>query len=515
MEIMIRFSPLAPATVRPHALLRAARVGLICAASVMFTATAAGYSLTGKKWPVGAEVVLQMGLGDSVLPLTDGNTSWDAAAAPALDLWNARMQNLRLKPAMNASSAAANGDRVNSVVFSNTVFGQSFGRNTLAVTYYHMQGSTLIEMDVLFNKAIVWDSYRGSLRFPIGGGMAVADIRRVFLHEVGHGIGLNHPDQAGQNVNAVMNATISDLENLAGDDISGIQALYGAPVAPPPPTPTPAPPPPTPTPPPASTPPPAAPSAQLANISTRMHVGTGENVLIGGFMVTGSQSKKLILRAMGPSLGAAGVGGAMEDPVLELYDGSGDPVRHNDDWQDSDQAGEIAATGVAPASQREAAMVVTLQPGSYTAVVRGWEGTEGVGLVEAYALDSGVAQLVNLSTRGRIGVGEEALIGGLIVTGSTGKRVIVRALGPSLGTVGGTLADPTLEVRDGAGNLVAENNNWQDGQRNEIIDSGVPPSNGLESAVVATLAPGNYTAVVRGVNDGTGVGLVEVFDITR
>ncbi|HSH38606.1 MAG TPA: hypothetical protein VK993_07455, partial [Chthoniobacterales bacterium] len=176
----------------------------------------------------------------------------------------------------------------------------------------------------------------------------------------------------------------------------------------------------------------------------------------------------------------------------------------------------INATGVAPGSPRESAMVVTLSPGSYTAVVRGWEQTEGVGLVEAYVLDSGSSQLVNLSTRGRIGVGEEALIGGLIVTGGSGKRVIVRALGPSLRTVAGSLADPTLEIRDGAGNLVGENNNWQDSaQAGEITGTGVPPQHHLESAVVATLAPGNYTAVVRGVNNGTGVGMVEVFDITK
>ena len=510
---MTRFSHRALATVRPGAALRALRFAAGCLLSIALTATANAYSLTGKKWPAGAEVVLQMGLGNSLLPLSDGNTSWNAAAAPALEMWNAKMQTLRLTPAMDASSAAANGDRVNSVVFSTTVFGQSFGKNTLAVTYYHMQGSTLIEMDVLFNKAVVWDSYRGPLKFPIGGGMAIADIRRVFLHEVGHGIGLNHPDQAGQSVQAVMNAMISDLEVLAGDDIAGIQSLYGAPVAPPPPpppSPTATPPPPAPTP----TPPMPPPGGQLANISTRMKVGLGDDVLIGGFMVSGSQPKKLILRAIGPSLASAGVGGAMEDPILELYDGAGNTVRENDDWQDSDQAGEIAATGVAPSSQRESDMVVTLEPGSYTAVVRGWEQTEGVGLVEAYVLDAGAAQLVNLSTRGRIGVGEESLIGGLIVTGSSGKRVIIRALGPSM-SVAGKLADPMLELRDSAGNLLAENNNWQDGQRNEIIESGVPPSDGLESAVIADLAPGSYTAVVRGVNDGTGVGLVEVFDITR
>jgi hypothetical protein len=159
--------------------------------------------------------------------------------------------------------------------------------------------------------------------------------------------------------------------------------------------------------------------------------------------------------------------------------------------------------------------VVTLEPGSYTAIVRGWEGTEGVGLVEAYVLDSNSAQLVNLSTRGRIGIGEEALIGGLIVTGGSGKHVIIRALGPSLGVAAGTLADPIIELRDGSGNLIGENNNWQDSHRNQIEHTGVPPTHPLESAVVVNLAPGNYTAVVRGVNNGTGVGLIEVFDLTK
>jgi uncharacterized protein involved in tellurium resistance len=223
----------------------------------------------------------------------------------------------------------------------------------------------------------------------------------------------------------------------------------------------------------------------------------------------------LILRAVGPSLAAAGVAGVLQDPVLELYDSGGEFVQKNDDWKNGEQAAQITATGIAPSIDRESAMVVTLSPGSHTAVVRGAGNTEGVGLVEAYVLDAGSSRLVNLSTRGRIGVGEQALIGGLIVTGDSGKRVIIRALGPSLGDIGGALADPLLELRDGAGNLIAENNNWQDGQRNELIDSGIPPSDHLESAIIATLAPGNYTAVVRGVNNGTGVGLVEVFDVTR
>jgi hypothetical protein len=471
--------------------------------------SADAYSLTGQSWPSGSEIVMQMGLGNSLLPLSDGNTNWNVAAAPALEMWNARAQRMRLVPNMNATSAASSGDKVNSAVFSTTFNGQTFGKGVLAVTMYRMQNNTLIEMDVFFNKGVVWDSYRGPLKFPIGGGMAIADVQRVFLHEVGHGIGLTH----FEGTKAVMNAMIGDLDVLAGDDVAGVQALYGAPAPTPPPA---TPPPVVPTPTPAPTAPPTNTNpGQLANISTRMRVGLDDDVLIGGFIISGSESKRLILRAIGPSLAAAGVGGALEDPILELYDGTGTPIRSNDDWQDSDQAGEIAATGVAPVSASEAAMVVTLQPGSYTAIVRGWEGTEGVGLVEAYVLDSNSAQLVNLSTRGRIGVGEEALIGGLIVTGGSGKHVIIRALGPSLGVAAGTLADPMIELRDGSGNLVGENNNWQDSHRNQIEHTGVPPTHPLESAVVVNLAPGNYTAVVRGVNNGTGVGLIEVFDLTK
>ena len=514
MAIMSRRFPLsALPIVRSSTAIRAAGVACVAVAGLFAAPTADAYTLHGSRWPAGSEIMMQMGLGNSLLPLSDGNTSWNAAAAPALEMWNAKSERMKLRPVMNGSSAAYSGDRINSVAFATKVNNQSFGTNTLAITVYYMQSNNLIEMDVFFNKAVVWDSYRGPLKFPIGGGMAIADIQRVFLHEVGHGIGFGHYE----GTKAIMNAMISDLDVLANDDIAGLQAMYGAPAPTPPPatpTPTPAPTAPPATPPPA-TPPPAKSGGQLANISTRMKVGLDEDVLIGGFIITGSEPKRVILRAAGPSLAAGGVGGAMEDPMLELYDGSGEPVRQNDDWQDSDQAGEITATGVAPTSPRESAMVVTLQPGSYTAVVRGWESTEGIGLVEAYVLDSGSAQLVNLSTRGRIGVGEEALIGGLIVIGDAEKRVIIRALGPSL-SVGGKLADPTLELRDGAGNLIAENNNWSEGaQANEIVASGVPPSNGLESAIVATLAPGNYTAIVRGVNDGSGVGLVEIFDLTK
>ena len=263
-----------------------------------------------------------------------------------------------------------------------------------------------------------------------------------FLHELGHGLGLNHPDTAGQHVVAVMNSIISDQEILSADDIAGGQSLYGAPAAT---TPTP-------------TPGPGSPS-HLANISTRMKVGVGEDVLIGGFIIQGTQTKKLILRAIGPSLAAGGVPNALADPVLELHDSSGAVIANNDDWSVGSQSGEVFATGLAPNDPQESAIIITLSPGSYTAVMKGYQNGQGVGLVEAYELDGNGTRLVNISTRGRVGLSDDAMIGGLIVQGSNAKRAIVRALGPSL-PVAGALADPVLELHDSSGALLASNDNW-------------------------------------------------------
>ncbi len=503
MEIMISRVPF------PHrrTFSRVLRFGLtMLAAAAAFgtSATASAYSLTGKSWPSGT-VTFQLNLGNSLLSLTDGSTSWNAAVTPALDTWNANMGRIQLR-GVNSSGGASTGDRVNSVVFSSSVFGQSFGNGTLAVTYYIMQGSNLLEADVLFNSAMSFNSYRGDLIFG-GNGFVIADIRRVFLHEIGHALGLNH----FEGVSAIMNAMVSNREELAADDIAGIQAIYGQPAAPPPPSPTPTP---TPTPTPAPTPAPVA-ASHLANISTRMKVGVGDDVLIGGFIIQGGAPKKVILRAIGPSLTAAGVSGAMSDPILELYNSSGNLVAHNDDWQSGVQAAEITASGVQPSHQLESALIATLNPGAYTAIVRGQGQTQGVAMVEGYRLDTGDARLVNLSTRGRIGVGDDVLIGGFIVTGTASKRVIVRALGPSLsGSLAGAIANPTLEMYNSSGTIIASNDDWGSSpQKSEIVASTVPPDHPLESAVVVTLAPGSYTAIVRGVDGGTGVGLVQLFDL--
>jgi hypothetical protein len=251
----------------------------------------------------------------------------------------------------------------------------------------------------------------------------------------------------------------------------------------------------------------------LGNISTRLRVETGDNALIGGFIITGTQAKKVIIRALGPSL-ASFFPGALADPILELRDSSGGLIRSNDNWR-SDQEAEIIATTIPPSNDLESAIVATLPANNarYTAIVRGANDGTGIGVVEAYDLDGTVdSKLANISTRGLVQTGDNILIGGLIVLGQDPLRVIVRAIGPSL-PVSGALGDPTLELHDGNGALLASNDNWRSDQEAEIIATTVPPTNDLESAIVRNLTPGNYTAIVRGVNNATGVALVEAYGL--
>jgi len=294
---------------------------------------ARAYVFEGASWPAGPTIVLQLGLGDAGRTLIDGNTSWNTAAAPALNMWDQDIQRAQLTSVPSTASVSS-GDGVNSVVFSDSIFGQSFGSGTLAVTYYRTQGSRMVEADILFNRGQNFDSYRGALRFG-SNGYVIADIRRVMVHELGHVLGLAHPDDHGQHVDAIMNSITSDRETLSSDDIAGGQSLYGAPA--PTPTPTPS-------------------SSHLANISTRLNVGVNDDVLIGGFIVRGPEPKRLILRAIGPSLTGAGVSGAMADPTLELHDSTGATVATNDNWQTSAQASEISASGLAPKDPRESAI---------------------------------------------------------------------------------------------------------------------------------------------------------------
>jgi len=256
----------------------------------------------------------------------------------------------------------------------------------------------------------------------------------------------------------------------------------------------------------------APPAPNLANISTRLNVGTADNVLIGGFIITGTGDKNVLVRAIGPSLGDAGIAGALVDPVLELHDGSGALIQTNDNWQDT-QKSEIEATTIPPTNAKESALVKRLTPGSYTAIVHGKGNGTGVGLIEAYGLD-GTARLANISTRGLVQTGDNVMIGGFIIF-NTGvpTDVLVRAIGPSLSGVANALADPVLELHDGNGTLIASNDNWKDTQKSEIEATTIPPTNDKEAAMVQTLNAGNYTAIVTGKNDTTGVALVEAYNL--
>jgi hypothetical protein len=271
----------------------------------------------------------------------------------------------------------------------------------------------------------------------------------------------------------------------------------------------------------------------LGNISTRAFVQTGDNVMIGGFIVQGTEPLEVIIRAIGPELTQYGVPNALADPRLELHDASGALIASNNDWQHTiiggiitgDQVVQIQVSGYAPGDLRESAMIVSLPPGNYTAIVRGTDNMTGVALAEVYdrypAPDS---KLNNISTRSFVQTGADAMIGGFIVQGTQPKRVIIRAIGPELAQHGvpNPLADPTLELHNGPGALIASNDNWMttviggiitSDQVQDIRDSGHAPTDPSESAIIATLPPGRYTAIVRGVNNTTGVALVEVYDL--
>ncbi|HZE58820.1 MAG TPA: pectinesterase family protein [Chthoniobacterales bacterium] len=256
--------------------------------------------------------------------------------------------------------------------------------------------------------------------------------------------------------------------------------------------------------------------SQALNISTRLKAQTGDNVLIAGFILTGAGPRQVLLRAIGPSLEQADIEGALQDPVLELRAADGTRLDFNNSWRYSQEA-EIIATGIPPSDDREAAILATLAPGSYTAIVRGRKATSGIAVAEVYDLsDAGSGQLANISTRGLIGRGEEVMIAGFVLAGgSGGSKVIVRGIGPSLAATGiaQPLDDPTLELHDGNGIAIAFNDNWRDAQQSEIDATGIAPTNDRESAIVASLPPGQYTAVLAGQGGGSGIGLVEVYKI--
>lgn len=255
-------------------------------------------------------------------------------------------------------------------------------------------------------------------------------------------------------------------------------------------------------------------SGALLNISTRGDVRADDNTLIGGFVVAGTASKKVMIRGLGPSLQALGISNAVSDPTIDLYNGTGALLASNDNWKTNQS--EIEATGIPPSHDLESALVRSLTPGAYTVVMRGNGGGAGTGLIELYDLENSTgSRLADISTRGFVGSGDNAMIAGFIAGGGDGggAAVLVRGLGPTLSNFGvaGALQDPMLELRDPNGTLVGSNDDWRATQAAEIQATGIPPNNDSEAAILAKLAPGPYTAIIRGKNASTGVATVEVY----
>ena len=256
---------------------------------------------------------------------------------------------------------------------------------------------------------------------------------------------------------------------------------------------------------------------QALNLSTRGFVSGGDNVLIGGFIVTGTGLKTMVLRALGPSLTSYGISDPLSDPVLSVYDSSGSLVGYNDNWQSDLNHSVTEAYGLAPANPLESALVRTLNPGAYTVVVSGMNATSGIGLVEVYDITPlNTTTFTNMSTRGSAGTGDNVLISGFIIGDVDSATVVVRALGPTLASYGvsGVLSDPTLTIVDSTGSVIASNDNWQENINFvDVQKNGLAPPNASESALVLQLPAGAYTAIVSGADGGTGVALAEVYTI--
>ncbi len=464
---------------------------LLAALLALGTSSLFGYVLEGQSWTPNRTVVMQLSLG-APRQLMDGSPSFNQTAKDALEIWNEHLAHLQFASVLASPVAPSQDDDELSCFFSATVFGEDFGDGVLAITLLSYRTDTFEQSDTIFNSALAWDSYRGSLRAD------VVDFRRVALHEFGHTLGLDHPD--AQMIASVMTSHISGIDDLQPDDIAGVDALYGkgpnylasidGPV--------------------------------LKNISTRALVGTGDGVLIGGFIVQGSQPATIILRGIGPSLAEGGLAGELTDPMVTVYDSTQRQIASNDDWFTGKDAATIASFNLDPHNSRESALYLTLQPGAYTAVLQSYSDantppSSGVGLIELYDLGTNGGRAGNISTRSQVLGGDNVLIGGLIVGGEENKTVVVRAIGPSLSGAGiaNPLADPILELHNSSGAIVKTNDNWQQGPNFKAIDdAGLAPTNAKESALEATLAPGAYTAVVRGVNGGVGTAVVEVYDLS-
>jgi hypothetical protein len=594
------------------------RAAFASVGALTLAGTAHAFAFLGSIWPDG-NIEMHLQLGAPASPLSDGAADWAAVAEAALNEWNPNLGRVKFTTVRNSTAAIAEGNRINNVIFRPNFYGRAFDENTLAVTLAGGSGAPN-DRDVIFNSNLQWDSYRGALR------PNVFDFRRVALHEFGHVLGLDHPDApddssfagsrtAQTGVGAIMRSRISGgIENLRADDIDGVKLLYQRP--------------------------PSGTFAQtrsleveagngsvtigitpggdgpwryfyyfrptdsnrieefafatganytigsvqladagtfiatatsersgaffssvttlgvtpavtrtdttLGNLSTRGVVGTGNNVLIAGFVIGGATPKPVLVRAVGPALADFGVGGPLADPTLTILNSAGQNVAQNDNWEAGGNAIGLTAAAARlnafpfkPGSL-DSAVLTTLPPGNYSVVVSGVNDSTGVSLVEVYDADVDAAasrshRLVNIATRGHVSAGENTLIAGLIVAGPGPRTYLIRAIGPTLlgapFNITTALRDPVLQIYRGD-QLLRENDDidapntslttLRDAARQvgaftlreqRIRQTSTNPGSGLDAAMLITLQPGAYTAKVIGFEGSTGVALVEIYEM--
>jgi predicted Zn-dependent protease len=476
--------------------------------ALMVASPVFAYKLQGNaRWPDGT-VRFELQLGTPPQPLLDGSVTWDEVALAAIDEWNRRMGRLQIVGVAGSNAPIAQGNRRNNVFFSDRAFNRDFGERTLAVAYTSWSGTRRVESNIVFNNREQWNSYRGNVR--ASGGRSLTDLRRVALHEFGHALGLDHPDEDGQTVSAIMNSRAGNLDRLATDDINGIQVLYGAPASLRDPLP----------------PPGGTTAGALTNLSVRSRSGSGSETLIVGFVTQGG-SRSVLLRGVGPGLAQFQVPEPLADPRLTLFRSAGaganTQVATNDNWGGSaalttafSSAGAFSLAG----NSRDAALQSNLAPAAYSAHLTAAEGNRsGVALVEVYAL-GGVGepgQLVNLSARARVGRDADMLIAGFNIGGDRPVRLLIRGVGPSLSELGvtGVLADPQLRVLRGT-TEVAANTRWtsqasQISSTSQRVGAFALQPGSLDAALVVELEPGLYTVQLSGAGNSTGVALIEIY----
>ena len=592
--------------------LASVRLALMAAGTLVATNAAFAYALTGLAWGDGP-ITMQLQLGPLTSALNDGSASWDLVAEASLTDWNGQITRSKFTAVRGSVAPKARRNSLNNVFFSPDIYGSAWGSGVIGVTLSQRNTTTGLtsENDVLFNSNLAWDSYRGALHRT--NGVTTFDLRRVALHEFGHVLGLDHPDQATplQFVSAVMNAAISNIDTLQADDIAGAKALYNPSSGPP-----------TIVSQPVSqtvtvggnytfsvlatgngpftyswgfkavgsnttstfrlatgpsytigsvqnadagtytvavtnslattisstatltvTPVTTSPNTLLINLSTLGTVGADPSQqLIAGLVIGGTTPKTVLLRAVGPGLSAFGVSGSLAAPQLALVNSAGGIVATATAWGASPDAAKfpdvftrLGAFQFQPGSS-DSAILATLPPGNYTALVSGVGGATGAALVEAYDADPDLAtsrtrRFANIATRGFVGSGAAALTAGLVVSGTGPHTYLIRAVGITLAgpdfKLTGVLLDPFLELYQGE-TLLRENDDWDTPASSQPALRAAATSvgafalretrdsvlrSGLDSAMIVTLQPGNYTAKVTGFQGATGIALVEIYEL--